>query len=316
MEIGLRATESVLRGGFLKGPVILSDLEEADGTRFVRLRKGDRLWSDFLCRDACWKRSLKNALVIETLEKARNRAVEKALQAHRAKEAAEAEDDKLAALGVNEASGPNSSGKKKRLRRGWPASMERSAVVRVDMCGLEPWDVRVLLSKGFQAVSIEATAYNFGRLFELIQAAWRQGDSQRVRWGAGAEKDTSPPAAASRPHPWSAARGPKGADGQRKYWSAQRSRWHWLCKIRVAAESPAGTPQKKHKVLVRRSTEEGGGPGGRTARKPKSVARKARRGLLHDAVAGAVSDPAVPVGDAPGARLSPLPGAQGDAEDE
>jgi hypothetical protein len=73
--VGLESTEMVLRGGYLKNPVVLKGLTDMDGRVFVPLRKMCPMLSDFLTESPCFKRPLANTTVFENLMKLRNAKV-------------------------------------------------------------------------------------------------------------------------------------------------------------------------------------------------------------------------------------------------
>ena len=71
-SVGLAEDEVVLRGGFLKAPVVIGGCRLVHGATYFPLLKGDPVISNFLSPRPCDKRPLRGTRLPEELQKLRN----------------------------------------------------------------------------------------------------------------------------------------------------------------------------------------------------------------------------------------------------
>lgn len=265
--VGLEKTETVLRGGFLEEPVLLSRLRVVDGRQFVYLHKSCSELSKFLTGHPAWKRHLKGTTVFEDIQKVRDekyKAVLKELMSAQAtpEVAAEApaEDD----LGLDdeaEADAP-ARGKReaeavhrqRRLRKLARTQLPRMASVVWERPGRPPWSFTVLLENARGACAIEATSANFATMWEIACEDLNTGVPARKAYGSQRSEDEG------------VRRAPKHYDdGRREYWVNGR----WVSKAKVKTE----TGQTVVRTLKRRATGEASPP--RLAKAIKAKAKAA-----------------------------------------
>ena len=240
VHTGLDASEMVVRGGRLSQPLLFCNLiVGSDGKRFVRLKKSHEGLCRFLTGRGSWSRPLASTTVFETLRARRDENLQALAAAcfggpgASASGVEEDEEDPMAQLGIDEPEafdpvqkGPSRS--IKRMRKG-VALQHLSATISV---GFEPGcEFLVLAETGSSVPAIELTASSLWNLYRLVNA-----DLEVVVQPPRGTKASRRSEASDRE--------PRGSEGQREYWDAQKLRW--VQKIRG--------DNKKYRVLTRKGT--------------------------------------------------------------
>ena len=246
-------SEVVLRGGYLKQPILLTRLVVSGGKKFVYLWKGSPELNKFLTGLSSCKRPLASCLVFEKLAERRNAAYRQALvdlkasatEASRPNEGRDLADRlELDADAPQEGDAPEEgAAPKERLRvfKKFRPQLPRFVAVDIEKPGQETWSPLLLLEPATKAPAMEATADNFASLFALVDNERLHGSCARKQRGASS-------------------RAPRGPQHAREYFVRPASRpSHWVRK-EPAAPSATGSARpyaKRYKTLVRRRSDEG-----------------------------------------------------------
>ena len=211
--LGLAEDEIVLRGGFLKGPVIFGGCTQVGDAMFMPLLKSDILFSNFLSPRPCNKRPLEGTDVPEELQKLRNKFI---------LTKGEEQDggyDYVQDLGLG---GEVTSKKRRVYKDKAEKTLPQTVVVVLKKAGFPDWQVRLLVDKWVRyAPAMEVTAENLKALFERVRADLEDGEVKRERFGG----------------PDGAERKPKGPREKRRFWLGNR----WLEKRRMEHDGGAAT---------------------------------------------------------------------------
>jgi hypothetical protein len=245
-SLGCLPSEVVLRGGYLREPLVLPRLQLAGGRQFVMLLKSGRELSLFLTGKPSRVRPLQQCLVFERLATLRNEAY-KAIVHELAKAAQDnmiQEGEDLAAsldLDAPEGGAGEEGRPKKRARRadGKLLRAQMPAILEVEYVrhGQAPWRVAMLAQPGNKAPAMEVTAESMQTLFELVDREVLGGEVCRAQ--IKGEKS------------------PRGPAKARTYWCGTRRRWitkHLLSEV----PSPA-FGRRKYRTLTRRGSDEATG---------------------------------------------------------
>ena len=105
-SLGLLPSEAVLRGGFLKGAVVVDQLKVVENRQFKMLLKGCRWLNMFLTKASVCKRPLASTTVFERMATARNIEYQRVLEAPKQDNdgvgnGGHNEDDFVGALGLD-----------------------------------------------------------------------------------------------------------------------------------------------------------------------------------------------------------------------
>ena len=251
-------TELVLRGGYLKSPVVATGLKVVGGKKYIYLTKNNRILSNFFTKGKLNKKPLSKSLMFERLAAARD-----AMFKELAKEVATGSVETVVAtgrdlcedLGIDEApaDGMGVDAKpavaanctpKKRIRKKARTVMPPAAEVALPRDGQSDLKVWVLMESASRAPAMEATQDNLQAMFDLVDNEISYGGVQRLRHGAGTSH--------MRPKP----RGPMHA---REYAVGRR----WVVKIKPQAENAtassadaATSPSKPVRTLKKRRSDE------------------------------------------------------------
>jgi hypothetical protein len=258
-SLGTLPTELVLRGGLLKGPVVLTGLQIVMEKQFVVLRKTDKILNGFLTGLPASGRPLAHTLIMEKLQQLRN-SKGKDLLAELQNPAGEEAgaivpvvigevDDLGLDIPVDVVVSVHPVGK--RLRgtsiRAARSQLPMTAVVSVERPHGSMWQPVLLLDVAHKAPAMECTAANFQALFELVQADLAEGTCHRKPYGSDCPL---PVAKAPRRYP----------DGSREYWVRNK----WVRKTKLANDSMPVV--RKFRTLKRRSSDEVAAAAGKSAR--------------------------------------------------
>ena len=249
------STEMVVRGGYLKSPVVVRGLKEVEGKKFLYLTKSSVFLSRFLSKDPPRKRPLAKTAIFETIAKIRDSKYRSflAVAAATGQEVvpsatalvpAGAVVDPCDALGLEE-DVPEREVKpeklsKKRLHKKDKVAVPPVAAVCYDSPGQNSWTFNVLMEAASKSPAIEATSQNLNFLFMLVDDDVSNGHTRRARYGAAT--------ASQRP-------APRGPPERRSYAVGTK----WVTKIREGPEPGDDTP-KKLRTLKRRRTGDAGTP--------------------------------------------------------
>ena len=210
--MGLAEHEVVLRGGFLKAPVVIGGCRLVHGATYLPLLKGDPVISNFLSPRPCNKRPLRGTRLPEELQKLRNDFI--LTMCVDPAERAFAEDLALC--------GHVLSTKRRRHTPTGESALPPTVVVVYKKDGFADWAVRVLVDRYIRmAPSIEVTTENLRELFDRVRADLQEGSIVCPRRGGAA--------GAKRP--------PRGEPGCRRFWTGRR----WLEKRPVEETGAAAT---------------------------------------------------------------------------
>ena len=245
VALGCLPTELVIRGGRLQEPLVLTGLREANGKQFVTLSKASSVLNRFLRKSSVCKRPLAGTLVFEKLTKLRNDAYQQLLiQAASGPVEAPQEQDDLAALldldaspGVIVASSPCDAPASKRIRipRRLAVQVPRTLTVTMQASAGQQWEVILLAECARKNPAMEASAANFTKLLEWVEADLHDDQVRRPQHGALV-------AATDRRSP----RGPKHA---REYFVNGT----WVTKMPEAEPAPYG---RRFRTLKRRGSDQ------------------------------------------------------------
>jgi len=285
VTVGLASAEMVLRGGYLRSPIVLQRLKVVEGKQFVYLTKtggGSVVLARFLTKEAPRKRPLAKTAVFESIAKLRDAAYRNfaatplgaatALDEAAATPlgAATAFDDPCEALGLDDdveqateqRTRPRArKGAKKRLHKKDQVAVPPTAEVCYERPGQTDWKFHVLLEGAAKCPAIEATQANLQMLFTLVDDDVMHGATRRARHGVAT--------ASTRP-------APRGPAGRRSYAIHHK----WVTKISEPREPGDETPTKKVKTLKRRRTGDAGTPPPRAKAKSSSSLAKALQDQL------------------------------------
>ena len=273
VSVGCLPTELVLRGGYLKEPVVVSDLLVFEGLQYVTLYKVAPVLNKFLAGLASCKRPLAKSLLFETLAAKRNELIEEKKRSVQAGGMAAIfgdTTDLAAGLGLDDGASEPPSAKKAR-RRHVPVKrvielLPETAVVTLERPG-QTWEVRMLLESRTKAPSVEATAENFAAMFEWVQAEFEGGSSRRRKHGA-----SEPPV-----------REPRGQKGAREYLVRNK----WVKKVAAPEAAPARRPYSQgFRTLKRRRSDEPAA----AARKRSAIDSVLTDGLASDCLDDCLAD--------------------------
>jgi len=269
VRTGVSDAELVLRGGYVKKPIVLTQLRTLAGKQFLYLTKQSTQLSSFLCKERVNKHPLAKTFVFERLAKARDDVYKKLMSAGGDTlpvAPASQKPDEQDQLGLDDlnatATSLQDSGKK-RPRKKDRIQIAPTATIELPMLGGNPWEVIMLMEPANKSPAIEATEANLQQLFDIVNDEIEHGQVRRPKYGIES--------AGSRPPP----RGPRG---ERQYAVGQK----WVTKIRAHAAQDPGPGDKKLRTLTRRRS--GGDPPPPRGRKPgcaaAAVASSSSKGLL------------------------------------
>jgi hypothetical protein len=247
--LGCQTTEQVIRGGYLKHPLVITGLREAGGKQFIRLSKNSRDLHHFLCKEALCRRPLARSLVFEKMAELRNEAYQmllKEMSESAVPLAGSAVEDLAALLDLdgeaNVASVPClGTGKRRVSNQRLHVQLPATVQVSVERLGQEPWVVELLADPARVAPSMEVSAENFASLFALVDADVSNGDVRRKPHGAARDETNR--------------KGPRGPKDARQYFIKGK----WVTKMpKTGAESlkPYG---RTFRTLKRRDSGESDG---------------------------------------------------------
>ena len=283
-------TEMVIRGGYLRGPVVATGLRVVDGRTYMYLVKSSLLLNNFFAVQPARKKPLAKCLMFERIAQARNdkykALVKGSSGAHPGAALAatgpnvvtdpcdllDMDLDPMGDLGIDAGPPPpggepkgERSKKAPRYHKKARTAVSPAAEISVPLSGRPDWKVWVLMEVANKAPAIEATEDNMQLLFDVIDNEVQFGGIRRPRHGSET--------AGSRPKP----RGPRE---KREYAVGRR----WVTKIPVG-EAP---PTKKFKTLKRRrSGEEDGDKKFATRRlRPKKDSAGQIEAPSHDCLGG------------------------------
>lgn len=239
--VGLLPGELVLRGPGFPQPKVFTKLLEHDGTPYLPIAASNNDLSVLLTGKGYRARLLISLPIFAELTRARDAAFDEHCKL--AKASGDDEVDPTEALGLDAppAEEPEVLDRKKKPRSLLP--MKATAEVSISCPGFDPWSVRVLLRRR-GAVAIEATEAN---LRTLVRITRHQVENVQ---------GSAPPRSA-------AAKRPRGPDGRREYWRADRQRWivkelqagaRGVSTDGVPSDSSAG--RKRYRTLARRPSNE------------------------------------------------------------
>ena len=289
-KVGLvQDTEMVIRGGYLRGPVVATGLRLVDGRTYMYLAKSSLLLCNFFAVQPARKKPLAKSLMFERIAQARNdkyKALVKCTGTQPcAAPAATGQDvatdpcdlldmdlDPLGDLGID--AGPPPPGGEPKGKRGTTAprlrkkvrnAVSTSAEISVALSGRPDWNVWVLMEVASKAPAIEATVDNLQLLFDVIDNEIQFRGIRRPRHRSES--------AGERPKP----RGPR----EKREYAVGRQ---WLTKIPVGEESPT----KKFKTLKRRRSgeEDGEKKAATRRRRPKEDSAGQREATSYDCLGG------------------------------
>ena len=289
-KVGLvKDTEMVIRGGYLRGPVVATGLRVVDGRMYIYLVKSSLLLCNFFAVQPARKKPLAKCLMFERIAQARNdkyKALVKSMCGHPGTALAATVQNVVTDpcdlldmdlgpmddLGIDagpplpggEPKGERST-KAPRYRKKQRNAVSPAAEISVPLSGRPAWKVWVLMEGAKKAPAIEATVDNMQLLFDVIDNEIQFGGIRRPRFGSETES--------SRPKP----RGPRE---KREYAAGRR----WLTKIPVGEASPT----KKFKTLKRRRSGEEDGDKKAATRKlrPKKYSVGQIQAPSHDCLGG------------------------------
>ncbi len=241
---GVLSSELVIRGGGLDQPVVLTELKEENGKRFVHLVKNDEILASLLTGVSKSRRVLSNTLTIERVGRLRDDkfaelAAELGLQV--GSQSPASVDDGLDLVSVLPG-GP--SPKKARVRPQILIQMPTFAAVEALMPDATMWRPVVLLADRKSNPFMEATEQNFKNLYILVQHDLAGGQLKRLPHGVGrgAEEKKEPRAL---------------DNGSTEYWVEARQRW---CQKKAldqdASQDEQPNKRMKYKSLYRVPSDE------------------------------------------------------------
>lgn len=281
---GLEPTELVLRGGELKGPLVVHGIILVDGVQFFELRKTDKVLMNFLSRRAAFHRPLAKCGVFGKMVDGRNgkyrELLAAILNAEPEGEGGEPTKDDQAVddLDLDGSDGepgcknPNVVRGSRKKGRAARKLLPRSASVTFQRPGRTDWTVVLAMTGPQKAVAMEATTANFKALYEWVQDDL--AESGEPDQGKPVEEKPRPARPVPRPRR-------VHADGSREYNVGGK----WVRKFHQ--------PDKRYKTLVRRTSDEstrGKTKAGAAKRSRVRTTARASRPAAAAPVAGAVDD--------------------------
>ena len=254
--------EVVIRGGYLKAPVVATGLKNVGGRMYMYLVKSSPLLCSFLTKETARTKPLSKTLMFERIAAARDAKykelllVEAGLQPPPVAETAVATGlDPCEILGMDidpaddlnmdakpkpVATGP--AKKTKRVSKKSRTVMTPAAEICLPRDGQPDLKLWVLMEPASKAPAIEPSQENLQALFDLVDNEITYGSVHRPKYGAATSH--------LRPKP----RGPKDA---REY--AVGNRWVTKVKIPVAAAATSlgqTSPSKTVKTIKRRRSDD------------------------------------------------------------
>ena len=242
VALGCVDTELVLRGGYLKAPMVMTRLSVVDGDQYMSLWKSSPELAKFLFHGCSHSKQLKHMKVFETLACLRNAAIKASQIALVLSPADSAEPDLADQLDLDaehvSATGVAGTVRSRKMSFAKASKLlPRTVMVTCKRAGQLPWQPRVLVEAPHKAPAIQATSENLQILFSIV-------DNEATHGG----DDTDAPVARK------AIKEPRGGKGDREYWNGK----HWLRKTVVGRMGAPSRPfARKVRVLKRRGTEEG-----------------------------------------------------------
>jgi hypothetical protein len=276
--------EVVVRGGYLKGPVVATGLKIVGGKIYMYLVKSSSMLCSFLTKETARTKPLAKTLMFERIAAARDAKykelllVEAGMQAPPAAEIAVAtgldlcdtlgmDNDTADVLNIDTtpkaaATGPTKK-KKQRISKKARIIMTPAAQISLPREGQSDWKFWVLMEPASKAPAFEPSVENLQALFDLVDNEITYGTVHRAKHGAATGH--------LRPKP----RGPKGA---REYAVGKV----WVTKQRLpkeqsssAADTSLGqtSPSKPFKTMKRRRSDDNADPAPRRKASRPSVAQ-------------------------------------------
>ena len=184
-ELGLLPTEAVLRGGCLKRPILLTNLEVAHDKQWIRLATNhrDNQLGTYLCQEPSRKLTFAMSKVFGRIAALRDRnttcLVTRSIEADRESKARASCDDKAALLELDsgDASPPPLKRSRKHLREEVARASDlvpRAIDVEMDTNAVgESWCFQVLTvvrkKSGHHAPAMELSVLNLQRLLQCVK---------------------------------------------------------------------------------------------------------------------------------------------------
>ena len=182
---GLQPTETVLRGGHLKQPIVLSRLRTVGDKQFIYLWRSNRDLTNFLTDIAFFRRPLKHSNVLQRLADLRNtKMVELMGKLHDMADAADAGKSHVEASAVTDSLDMDdepgdekpeeeikANGQRKhvsRRDRNLRKQLPKVHEVSYDRPGDDPWTPMLLMEAATVSPAMEVIDENFTALFELV----------------------------------------------------------------------------------------------------------------------------------------------------
>ena len=276
--------EVVVRGGYLKGPVVATGLKIVGGRIYMYLVKSSSMLCSFLTKETARTKPLAKTFMFERIAAARDAKykelllVEAGMQAPPAAEIAVAtgldlcdtlgmDNDTADVLNIDTtpkaaATGPTK--KKQRISKKSRTIMTPAAQISLPREGQSDWKFWVLMEPASKAPAFEPSVENLQALFDLVDNEITYGTVHRAKHGAATGH--------LRPKP----RGPKGA---REY--AVGNRWvkkMQLPKVELPSSAAATSlgqtsPSKPFKTMKRRRSDDNADPAPRRKATRPSVAQ-------------------------------------------
>jgi len=222
IKLGRLPSEVVLRGGYLKQPVILTRLTTVEGKRFVYLWKGCPDLNRFLTGVPVCKRPLASCHVFEQIAEQRNETYRQKLADLKGAGGAvddpkasrlDADGDAVESLGLDDTASKTSPvdvrNARMRVFKKVKGQVQRMEAVSIDHPGLDSWRPLVLMEPATKAPAMEATAGNFSALFALVDHELTHGNATKQERHRAVKADT---------------RLPRGPPGDREYFVCPHSR--------------------------------------------------------------------------------------------
>jgi hypothetical protein len=259
-SLGTLPTEIVLRGGLLKGPVVLAGLSVVLGKQFVALRKADKVLNEFLTGRPAHLRLLAKTSIFEKLLALRNGRCRDLLAEIRQPAGDDAGVMVAGAEGQKDDLGLDDPGDvlvaenhvAQRARsvshRVLKSQLHRTAVVSQEQPDGTLWKPVLLVDVAHKAPAMECVAANFQALFDIVQADLADGTSHRKRYGSDC--------------PLPAAKAPRHyGDGSSEYWVRGR----WVRRYKLASDTRP-VIHRKYRTLKRKPSDEAAAADSKKAR--------------------------------------------------
>lgn len=210
--VGLLSTELVMRGGFLKKPVLLQGLQCEEGKQFLYLWKNSNELSQCFGNALACKRPLVGTVAFEKVLAARNAKYTAMMQEllHGGQPdddedrppvdlGLDMDDDELAATagpsgGAIVPVGLAKLAASRRTHRALKRQLPKTASVSIDMgSDLPPWTPCLLMEDCKKAAAMEVTPHNLEMLFRLVRQDLDVGGIKRERYGSSHPTGSRPP---------------------------------------------------------------------------------------------------------------------------